>query len=113
MKSSDFEIMNHIDILDQIQIDVFRIPNTANFEVEISCLDRTKNVVFDEKALRVMNQKITEKAAQFEARDPRAKTYIEEFVGRLTSELFRNGLAEIEDIPDAVDPYEDLRRRFK
>jgi hypothetical protein len=108
------QIMKHIDVLELIRIHVFRIPNTPRFEVEIESIDKNKNVVFDEDALRIMNQKITERAAQFEARDPRAKTYIEEFIARLTSELHRNGLMELEEISDEPsDPYADLRKQYK
>ena len=111
---SKAQIMKHVDILELIRIHVFRIPNTPKFEVEIECIERDKNLVFDEDALRVMNHKITEKAAQFEARDPRAKNYIEEFVARLTSELHRNGLVELEEVPEsAPDPYADMRRKYK
>lgn len=112
--TSKAQIMKHVDILELIRVHVFRVPNTARFEVEIESIDKNKNVVFDEDALRIMNQKITEKAAQFEARDPRAKHYIEEYVARLTGELHRNGLMELEEVPDeASDPYADLRKRYR
>jgi len=113
MKKSDMQIMNQVDILDLVRIHVFRIPNTARFEVQVEAVDKTKNVVFDEDALKVLNQKVTERAAQFEARDPRAIGYIEEFVGRLTSELYRNGLVELATVSDEdQDPYADLRKEY-
>jgi hypothetical protein len=107
------EIMKHVDILDQVTIHVFRMPNTARFEVQIEPVDKNKNVVFDEDALRVMNEKITEKAAQFEARDPRAKDYIEEFIARLTSELYRNGLVELQEVEEPKDPYQEIKDKYK
>lgn len=113
-KKINMQVMNKVDILDLVRIHVFRLPNTPSFEVEIEPLDKNKNVIFDEDALRVMNEKVSEKAAQFEARDPRAKDYIQEFVGRMTSELYRNGLVSLEVVTDEPDdPYVDMRNKFK
>lgn len=112
-KKVNMQVMNKVDILDLVHIHVFRIPNTARFEVQIEAIEKNKNVIFDEDALKIMNQKITEKAAQFEARDPRAKDYIQEFVGRMTSELYRNGLVALDIVTDEPDdPYADIRKKY-
>lgn len=111
------DIIKHVDILELIRIHVFRgEPSRKDplpYMVEIEPLDKTKKIVFDEKALEVLNRKLTEKAQTFEdGRDPRIKDYIQEFVGRMVSELARNGLVGLEDIGDAPeDPYAHIRKQ--
>ena len=108
------DVMSHVNISEMMNITAFRIGQTGKFVVDIRCLDVSKKVVIDPKALETMNSKITEKAAQFEARDPRAKTYIEEFVSRMLPELQRVGLLEIIDIPDEPeDPYAEFKKAMK
>jgi hypothetical protein len=108
------DVMNHVNISELMNITAFRVGQTGKFVVDIRCLDPDKKVVIDPKALETMNNKITERAAQFEARDPKAKTYIEEFVSRMLPELHRVGLLEIVDIPDApADPYAEFKKAMK
>lgn len=107
-------IMNHVNVSEMLNVIATRIPNTANFVVDIVCLDKTQRVVIDSSALKTMNEKITEKASQFEARDPKAKKWIEEFVSRMLPELQRVGLMEIEDIPESPeDPYAEFKKSLK
>ena len=107
-------IMNHVNISELLTIIANRIPHTANFEVSIIPLDPHKRLVFDPSALAKMNQMITEKASHFEARDPRVKLYIEEFVSRLLPEFQRTNLISYEDIPEGVtDHYKDIRTKYK
>jgi flagella basal body P-ring formation protein FlgA len=109
MKKMD--IMKHVSILDQIRIFVFQ--NTPeNFEVTFECLDETKNVVVDQKALKELNGQITERTKNLSAKDPRSAKYIEEFVARMLEALHKNGLVEIVDITEnKQDPYADLRKQ--
>ena len=67
-------IMNHVNIAELVTVTATRLPNTANFAVSIVSMDPSKRVVLDESALLKMNEMVTEKAASFEARDPRAQT---------------------------------------
>jgi hypothetical protein len=97
-----------------VTVTAIRKPNKADFEVSIISLDPHMKIVFDESALKTMNEKISEKAAQFEARDPRAKTYIEEYVSRMLPELQRVHLLEFQEIKDEPeDPYKFIRESFK
>jgi hypothetical protein len=91
--------------------------NPGRFEVQIASIDDKKNVVFDERALAVLNERVTEKSKQFsDARDPRVRGYIKEFVGRMASELYKNGLMELEDIDQQEgspeDPYSKAKRLY-
>lgn len=106
-----------IDILDLINIEVYSgMPTQADpapIRVEITALDKTKNVIIDTDALRVMNERITERAKTMDIRDPKLKKYVEEFVGRLVSELGRHDLAVLEEAPDSPDdPYVKLRKQY-
>lgn len=110
------EILKNVDILELVTIHVYRGDPTHDdpmpYRVMIESLDKGKKVVFDEKALQTMNYHLTEKAQQFQdGRDPRVKDYIQEFVGRMVSELAKNGLVVLEDVGDEKeDPYANLRK---
>lgn len=105
-------IMNHVSILDLVNIHVLRIPNTAMFEINIESLDKDKQFVIDPDALRILNQKLTEKVSVLEVNDPKARYYMEEFTAKMISELHKNGLAMLEDIPDAPkDPYAEVKKQ--
>ena len=111
------DIMSKVDLLDLIKVNVFldmevlSKENPLPYRVSISPLDESKRFIIDDDALKTLNQKITEKVQQFEnGRDPRVVGYIKEFASRMISELSRNGLALLEDIPEAAeDHYAKLR----
>lgn len=112
-KKIDKNIMKHVDILDQIKIVVTQ-PMPGNFAVHFEPYDRKKHVVIDEKAKETMDAKITEKAKALSARDPKTKMFIEEFAGRLLSELFRVELAVLEDVPETpTDPYAEIKKKYR
>jgi hypothetical protein len=81
------------------------------YRIFVEAIEKGKRVVFDSDALRVFNHRLTENAQRFDdGRDPRVKTYLEEFASKMISELARNGLIIIEDLPDASDdPYAAVR----
>jgi hypothetical protein len=107
-------VMSHVNIAELVSVTAIRMPCTGHFSVDVIPLDATKRIVFDESALKTMNDTISEKAAQFDARDPKAPKYIEEFVSRLLPEFDRLGLVMIEDIGEAPsDPYKSIREKFK
>jgi hypothetical protein len=115
--SKKIDILKHVELLDKVRIHIYRGQPTKDdlcpFRIEFECLDASKKLVFDESALATMNQKLTEKAREFNPNDPRFAKYLEEFSGRFTNELYRNGLVEIVDIPDAKeDPYTAVRKQF-
>lgn len=117
MSKKKTDLLNNVDFLDRVRIHVFPgKPHPGDlypFRVEVQSLDESKRVIFDEAALKKMNQILTEKASQFHPNDPRVRGYLEEFVGRLITELYRNGLCDLEDLPDQPDdPYEKLRKTF-
>jgi hypothetical protein len=110
-------ILKHVDVLDLIKVEVFtpNIYKPGDIQVDLVALEKDKRVVIDDSALKSLNQTLYERCQQFEdARDPKVKEYIKEFVGRMCSEWHRNGLLEIEDIPEGVtDHYEDARRQAR
>lgn len=115
MKKSKLGILDHVDFLDLVRIHVYKdMPSPGDmfpFRIEFECLDQTKRIVFDEHEFKKMNQILTEKAQQFNPKDPRLPDYLQEFSGRLASELYRNGLCEFEDIPEGKeDPYAFARK---
>ena len=106
--------LKNVSIADLVTVHIFKgIPTEFDkmpYEVVVDCLDRTKRVVFDVDALKVVNQKVTEKVQQFkDGRDPKVVEYIKEFVTRMLVELHKNGLVILEDIPEAEDPYASVR----
>jgi hypothetical protein len=109
-------ILKNVDILDLVRIHVYKEKPTREdplpYRVFIESIDSSKRIVFDEAALNILNQKVTERSQAFgDGRDPRIQDYIKEFVGRMVSELGKNGLAVIEDIPEgSEDPYATLRK---
>jgi len=109
-------IMNHVDFLDLVKITVTRFPNSGQFKVFVEAIEKNKKVIFDEDALRTMNNKITEvcKEKKLSALDPNTVGYIKEFIEKLVSELARHGLIELveyEDQPD--DPYAKIRQQYE
>ena len=107
-----------VDILDLINIEVYPgMPTQADpapIRVEVTALDKTKNVIFDTDALRVMNERITDRARQIDIRDPKLMKYVEEFIGRFVSELGRHDLVVLEDAPDSPDdPYATVRKQYE
>jgi hypothetical protein len=110
-------IMKHVDILELMRIHVYR-PNPflpGAFQVDLESLDKTKQVVLDERASKKLNEIIVEKCKQFnDARDPRVTSYIEEFVAKMCSEWHRAGLLVLDDIPEASsDPYAEVKKAFR
>jgi hypothetical protein len=111
-------LLKHVDILDLVTINIFKGPVSKEdpnpLVVSIDPLDRSQRVVFDDGALKVMNEKLTEKLADKDARDSNTIEYLKEFVGRFVSELYRNGLCLIEDIPEGnADPYAEAKKLFR
>jgi hypothetical protein len=110
--------MKNIEFLDLVNIVVTRgIPTAIDpcpVIVSFDPIDKEKNIVFDEDALKTMNNKITERMIKMglNVRDPNVFEYIKEFAGRLAAELYRNGLIEFEDVKDAPeDPYAKVRNK--
>ena len=113
------QVMQHVDILDLVNINVARGQPTpidpVPIRVFVEPVDRTKNVVFDESALKVLNNKMSEfvLSRQLDIRDDNTFKYIEEFVGRMVTELYKNGLMALEDVGDEPDdPYQDVRNMY-
>lgn len=113
------QVMNQVDILDLVKIDVHKTMPTPNdpapIRVSIEALDKNKNVVFDADALRVFNRRISEEVIkrELDIKDPVTFRYIEELVGRMLSELYKNGLVALDDVSDAPeDPYKDVRNQY-
>lgn len=108
-------IMKHVDLLDLVRVEVNRIPGTGQFRVFIEAIDKEKKVVMDPSAQKTLNNKITSicKEKNLSALDPNTIGYIKEFVGRVVSELARNGLVELADYEDRPDdPYAEIRKEF-
>ena len=111
------QIMNHVDILELIKISVFR-PNVyrpGEFQVSLEALEKGKQVVVDENALKSLNEILTQKCKEFDdARDPKVAKYIEEFVAKLCSDWHRIGLLVIDNMSEAPqDPYEKAKKMLE
>jgi hypothetical protein len=105
--------MNHVDILDLIKINVNQLFN-GEVTVDLECLEQGKQVVLDEDALKYLNNVLTEKAKNMSISNPNTLQYIKEFVGRMLSELSRNGLVVLEEISDTPqDPYRTAKNLYK
>jgi len=108
------QILKHVDVLDLIKIKVYNpsvyVPGA--FAVEFEALEKGKVVVVDTNELQKLNRIVTERAQTFEdARDPKVKEFIKEFVGRMCSEWYKVGLLVIDEPSDApVDHYEQAKK---
>lgn len=109
--------LKNVEVTDLVRIHVLEGMSTPQdrlpYQVIVEPIDDTQRVVFDDGALKVLNDRITDKVQQFEnGRDPRVIKYIEEFVARMISELYRNGLMILEDLPESPeDPYAAVRHK--
>jgi hypothetical protein len=109
------DIIKYVDILEFIDIVLTINPlNPKDIEVNLEAVEKGKHVVVDADALKTLNGLLTNKCKEFEARDPKTKTYIKEFVAKMCSEWHRHGLLVIENIPDAEeDPYAAVRKQYE
>jgi hypothetical protein len=108
-------ILKNVDIADLVVVNVFKgqpTPLDKNpFVVTVDPIDQTKKVQFDSSALAVLNTKLTEKVKGANAQDPNTVGYMKEFVTKMVSEFYRNGLIEIVDVPEAAeDPYAEAKK---
>lgn len=108
-------ILKNVEISDLIVVNVFKgkpsklDPNP--FVVTVDPIDQAKKVTFDSSALKVLNDRLSEKIKGANSTDPKTVQYMKEFVTKMVSEFYRNGLLEIVDVPDSPeDPYEQAKR---
>jgi hypothetical protein len=111
-------ILTNVDITDLVVINVFKgqaskqDPNPL--VVTVDPIDNTKKVQFDTSALTVLNNRLNEKVRGANSKDPNTVGWIKEFVTKMISEFYRNGLIEIVDIPDTPDdPYAEAKKLIK
>lgn len=103
--------MKYVNIADLIKINIYQ--GRGNFDIQIECLDKNKNVVFDEKVLQTLNEQLTDHCKGMSAADPKTQKYIEEFTYRMIMELAKNGLVELEDIKEQdEDHYKNIRNKY-
>lgn len=110
--------LKHVDILDLVVVNIFKgkpsLQDPNPIVVAIDPIDPEKRVVFDPDALKVLNNKLTEKIRGSDSTNPNTIQYVKEFAGKMVSALYKNGLVLIEDIPDAAeDPYAAARKMHK
>jgi len=111
------QIMEQVDFLDLVSVVVLRGQGSpidpCPVLIQFEPLDETKNVVFDPDALRIMNQQVSDRIGSMKLKwsDPNARQYLEEFVGRLVAELYKNGLVALDDAKEGPDdPYQHVRK---
>jgi hypothetical protein len=84
-------LLSNVSIADQVKVSVFKgmpTPQDRNpVVVSVDSLDPEKRVVFDEKALAELNNKLTEKMKAENINNPNAFQYLEEFVTKMVEEL--------------------------
>lgn len=101
----------YVDPADLLKAKVIQLA-PGHLSVVFECVEPDKKVVFDSSALKVLNEKITEKVAGMKYTDPKVVMYIEEFAMKSAVALYKNGLCALEEIPDAKDdPYKKFRGR--
>ncbi len=104
------DIMGKIDILDLVSINV-TVDRFGHLFIDIACIEEGKQVVLSEEISRALGEKATEVALGKSKNDENVIGYIKEYTGKMLSEAYKNGLVEIEDIPDAKeDPYKKFRK---
>lgn len=107
-KRTSFDIMKHVDILDQIRIHVMHV-GKGFINLQIETIDSSKRVVIDQAAKKTLEEEIIKKVAEQKWSET-TRNYIEEYAARMISSLHKNGLVEIDDLPDAPDdPYKHAR----
>lgn len=107
-----------VDILDLVEITITTLPpqgpqNMCPVAVDIIPYDKTKMLFIDESEMTTFNHIISERAKQLELdpRNPQATSYLKEFTARWLSEMYRNGLAELDNVPEGHDdPYAKVRK---
>lgn len=112
------KVRGKVDILDLIRIIVVRgqprHDDPCPVDVFFEPYDKTKNVWFEERALKTLNESITEhvRSNNLNVRDPNTFKYIEEFVGRMATNLYKNDLVGLEDVKEEQsDPYSAAKRQ--
>jgi hypothetical protein len=111
-------ILTNVDLSDLVVVNVYKGTPTLQdpnpFVVAIDPIDSTKKVVFDSSALKTLNNRLTEKLAGADSTNPNTIQYIKEFVTKMASEFYKNGLLVLEDIPDSPDdPYQEAKKMFR
>lgn len=111
-------ILKHVDILDLVVVNIFKgkasLHDPNPIVVSVDPIDPAKRVVFDPDALKVLNDKLTEKIRGSDSTNPNTIQYVKEFAGKMISALYKNGLVIIEDMPEAADdPYAAARKMHK
>lgn len=111
-------ILTNVDISDLITVNVYKgnpLPgDPCPLTVTVDPIDQTKRVVFDTDALKTMNAKLTEKIRGSDPKNPNTAQYIKEYVTKMVSGFYKNGLLIIEDMPEAPDdPYKEAKAQFK
>ena len=111
------EIMKNVDFLDLVEIVVYRgsptKENPCPLMVHFEPNDKGKNIVFDPAALKTLNDNITDRVLEMSLSlyDPNTIEYIKEFIGRLVSEMHRNGVVVLDDVGEGdSDPYASVRK---
>lgn len=104
--------MDSVDILDRVDILVFQF-HPGHFSVDFKVKEKEKHLVFDETALKTLQDKVLDLTRGKNAKDPNTVGYIQEYVGRLIREYHKVGLAVIEDIPDSPDDHYAKFRNLK
>lgn len=103
--------MKNVNIADLIKIKVYQ--GKSALDVQIECLEPGKDVIFDESALRELNNQLTERCKTMSMADPKTEKFVEEFVYRMVTELYRNGLVElVESQAPIEDHYAKLRKNY-
>lgn len=111
-------ILKNVDISDLVVVNVFKgtpSPQDKNpFVVTVDPIDQTKKVAFDTSALKVLNTRLNDKIRGANSQDPNTVGYIKEFVTKMVSEFYRNGLIEIVDLDEAPeDHYADAKKMHR
>src|SRR3990167_10752782 len=107
------DILKNVDILDLINISVEKgqLQNLGKLNVNITPIDNTKQFFIDEKVKKTLEEEVCKRSGGLPISDTKTLIFVEEFVAKMISELYRHDLCGLENIPEPnEDPYKDLRK---
>jgi len=110
--------LKNVDIDSLVTINVYRgkpTPFDKNpFIITVDPINVSLRVVFDEGALKKMNEKLSERVVKSDSTNPNTIMFMKEFVHKMVSEFYRNGLMILEPIPEPEkDPYAKAKKAIK
>ncbi len=107
---SKFDIMKQIDLQDAGHV-VVNYLGRGHLDVTFVPLDKTKKLVFDSSAKKTLDGKILELVQDKDPRDPKLKSFVQEYAHKMISALHKNGLCELVDVDEGPKDWYEAQRK--